>query len=77
VQIEAVDAADLQRNVVTDNIGDVGRHRNLLAEIPAMVLLTRHADLRIGPNILSEAAPHTASPLVVGPVTRRFEAQLH
>jgi hypothetical protein len=39
VQVQPVDAPDFERNVVTDNVGDVGRHRNLLAEIPAMVLL--------------------------------------
>src|SRR5437762_3178835 len=26
--------------MVTDNVGDVGRHQNLLVEIPVMVLLT-------------------------------------
>jgi hypothetical protein len=77
MQIEAVDAADLQRDVVTDNVSDVGFHRNLLAEIPAMVLLTKHAGLRTGPNIFSEAAPQTAHPHVFRPVTCRFEAQLH
>jgi hypothetical protein len=42
VQIEPVEAAHFERDMVTDNVGDVGRHRNLLAEIPAMVLLGRH-----------------------------------
>jgi hypothetical protein len=32
MQIQPVDAAHFQRDVVTDNIGDVGDHRHLLAE---------------------------------------------
>jgi hypothetical protein len=32
VQIHAVNAPDLERHVVTDNVGDVGRHRDLLSQ---------------------------------------------
>ena len=42
--------------MVTDNVGDVGRHQNLLAEIPVMVLLTEDTGHRIGPNINGRAA---------------------
>jgi hypothetical protein len=52
VQIHAIDAPDFERHVVTDNVGDVGRHQNLLAEIPVMVLLTEDAGHVIGPNIV-------------------------
>src|SRR5205823_5821892 len=52
VQIHAIDAPDFERDVVTDNVGDVGRHQNLLAEIPVMVLLTEDAGHVIGPNIV-------------------------
>jgi hypothetical protein len=41
----------LERHVVADNVSDVGRHRNLLAEIPAMVLLRKDAGVTTGPNI--------------------------
>jgi hypothetical protein len=30
VQIHAVDTSDFKRDVVTDNVGDVGRHSDLL-----------------------------------------------
>jgi hypothetical protein len=51
MQLQPIDAAHFERDVVTDNVGDVGCHRNLLAEIPVMVLLTKDADPRTGPNI--------------------------
>src|SRR5262245_37163345 len=38
VQIDPVDTPDLQRDVVTDNVGDVGRHRDLLGRSPMKVL---------------------------------------
>jgi hypothetical protein len=56
VQINAVDAPNLERDVLTDNVGDVGRHQNLLAEIPVMVLLTEDTSHVIGPNINGRAA---------------------
>jgi hypothetical protein len=77
VQIQAIDAADFERHVLTDNGGDVGRHWNLLAEIPAMVLLKKDAGLITGPNIISEASPQTAWHHVFTPTPRRFEAKLH
>jgi len=52
MQIQPVDAANLERDVVTDNVGDVGRHQNLLVEIPVMVLLTEDTGYVIGPNIV-------------------------
>jgi hypothetical protein len=30
VQIQSIETADLQRDVMADNVGDVGRHRDLL-----------------------------------------------
>ena len=52
VQIDPVDAPDFERDVVTDNVGDVGHHQNLLAETPVMVLLTEDTGHVIGPNIV-------------------------
>src|SRR5713101_405514 len=52
VQIHAIDAADFERDVVTDNVGDVGRHQNLLLEIPVMVLLAEDTGHAIGPNVV-------------------------
>ena len=69
MQIEPVEAADFERDVLTDNGGDVGCHRNLLAEIPAMVLLKKDAGLITGPNIFSEASPQTAWHHVFTPTT--------
>jgi len=43
--------------MVTDNVGDVGHHRNLLAEIPEMVLLRKDAGLTTGPNIQTAQRP--------------------
>ena len=45
--------------MVTDNVGDVGRHQNLLAEIPVMVLLTEDAGHVIGPNIVLPKRPRS------------------
>ena len=55
MQIQPIDAPDLERDVMADNVSDVGRHRNLLAEIPPMVLLRKHAGLAAGPNIQTAA----------------------
>jgi hypothetical protein len=41
VQVQTIDAPDLERHVLADNAVDVGRHQNLLAESPVMVLLTK------------------------------------
>src|SRR5262249_53734860 len=42
--------------MVTDHVGDVGRHRNLRPEIPVMVLLRKNAGVHTGPNINGRAA---------------------
>ena len=55
VQVQAVNAADLERHVVADNVSDVGRHRNLLPEIPLIVHLRKDAGLRTGPDIQTAA----------------------
>ena len=55
VQVQAIDAPDFERHVLTDNVGDVGRHRNLLAGSPMMVLLTEDTGQLIGPNIQTAA----------------------
>jgi hypothetical protein len=56
VQVEAIDAPHFERDVVTDNVGDVGRHQNLLREIPVMVLLTEDTGHVIGPTSNGRAA---------------------
>jgi hypothetical protein len=53
--------------MVADNVGDVGHQRNLLAEIPAMVLRRKDAGLTTGPNIFSEASPQIARYVVFTP----------
>jgi hypothetical protein len=56
VQIHAVDTSDFKRDVVTDNVGDVGRHSDLLGgRSPMRVLPLEHVDQLIGPNIMSNA----------------------
>ena len=51
-------AGRFERDVVTDNVGDVRCHRNLLAEIPVMVLLTKDAGRCTGPNITPPRSGH-------------------
>jgi hypothetical protein len=60
VQVQPVNASNLERDVAADNVGEVGHAQNLLAEIPAMVLLWKDVGLTTGPNIVSEASPQTA-----------------
>ena len=50
MQVETIDAPHFERHVVTDNVSDVGRHQNLLPEIPVMVLLTEDTGHRSGPT---------------------------
>ena len=63
--------------MILDNGLDVGRHQILLGRMIDDGTPREDTDDRIGPNIISEAAPQTAAPRLFDTMTRRFEAQLH
>ena len=51
MQVEPVDTAHRERDVLADNVCDVGRHRASLVGRSMMVLRKEDAGVRIGPNI--------------------------
>ena len=59
LQIDAIETAHRERDVILDNGLDVGRHSILLGGKIEDGTLHENVDARIGPNILSEAAPQT------------------
>ena len=61
LQIDAIQAPYGKRDVIPDNGLDVGRHSILLGGKIEDGTLHENVDARIGPNILSEAAPHRAT----------------
>ena len=71
VQIDAIDAADFKRDVVADNIRDVGRHQTFLAGSPMKVLQPEHAGRSTGPNIVFPTRPRSGRDPKVRRVTRQ------
>ena len=77
LQIDTIQTAHGEADVILDNGLDVGRHQILLGRKIDDGTPREHTDDRIGPNIISEASPQTPQPGLFDPITRRFEAKLH
>ena len=61
LQIDAIETAHRERDVILDNGLDVGRHSILLGGTIDDGTLHERTDDHIGPNIISEASPQTST----------------